>query len=155
MAGMTNSEPIIHDSVEPTLTMPQYAARVGKSVRTVQRWLDQGEILDAVKIDGMWRFPSDAKRRPLQIETQDGETKALAVIAKATLRDAEPSRALNREPGWVGLDQAALYLGVSAYAIRHRPDLFHAEPIGPHGALMVSRRTIAHYLGLTNDGVSA
>lgn len=136
-----------YDSPEFHLTAAQYANRIGKTERTVKRWLADGELPGAYQDErGRWMIPVDAERtasndlvtlprpmtRPMTVEISHGH---------APLIDTLPS--------FLSIDEASAVLGISRHAIltpRGR-DYFDVVPFGANGSLVIPLATIKRIRG--------
>jgi hypothetical protein len=117
------------------LTMPAYAAHIGKSLRTVQRYVEPGAgtvVPGAEMIDGQWWFPSDA--RPVKATSYDVVSVPPPV---ATSYDVAAGVAI--PPGLWPLKDCAELLNTTVGGIRRlgRAGLLAVGPFGPDGALRV------------------
>lgn len=126
------------------VNLSTYVSLAGSTERTVRKWLAAGRLPDAVKRDGQWWIPADA--RP----TQSGA--ALAAVPAAELEPV-PSRvtlsgALDHLPAYLTLEQASRLLGVTEYAIRAHRDHFQAVALGPRQSLVVPAFRVRQLAGI-------
>jgi|GEM_PF-2275502 len=130
------------------VTKTQYAALIGKTDRTVQRYLDDGELPGAYQDErGRWMIPTDAQRTPrtgdvVQLQQRRQSVDELAVSVAQAL-DA----ALDTLPSFLPLDVAASVLGISRHAIATHRDYFGVVPFGPNGSLVIPLATIKRIRG--------
>lgn len=122
-------------SGEALVSLADYAEGVGKSLRTVQRWLADGQLPDARQDgEGRWWLPAAAER-----DMARRRTTSLAVVPGGELvLDAQPPPAAPMGR-LVSLEVAADELGTTAGGVRRmcRDGLYRLGPYGPHGALRV------------------
>ena len=91
------------------LTTTAYAAALGKSLRTVQRYLERGQLAGAQLVEGQWLIPADA------VPTTSSDV--VAVSRRATSYDVAP--ATSSPLGALGtLEDAAALLGTSVGGAR-------------------------------------
>lgn len=133
------------------LTIAQYAELVGKSERTVWRWLPHLEGAQQ-QPDGSWRIPSTARpqlpSRSSSSTSSAVERRTPAPAQQLEARPATIAAQLEQQPAYLDVDTAARLLGIPAGAIRRNRDRFGAEPFGAHGALVVPAGTVRRIAGL-------
>jgi hypothetical protein len=127
-SNRTDAISILEDSVNAA----QYATHVGKSERTVLRWLKAGELPAATKTpDGQWFIPADAVHQVTspdvsvtrQVTRQDD-------VARVNLEGPTLSEYLDRQPALLSLEEASRLLGVpESTIVRHR-ERFAVEELG-------------------------
>src|SRR3954454_17938572 len=106
-----------------TLSTAAYAERHGRSYRTVQRYLEAGQLPGAVKIGKRWQIPADAL--PLEDTTPPAPTGGRALTTTTrTHAPATLAAALDVQPAYLDVDTAAQLLGITAYAVRRHADRF-------------------------------
>lgn len=116
------------------LSLSDYAASVGKSLRQVQRWVAAGELPDAWQdtTDGRWWVPAGAQRR---------RTTSRDVVAEPAPAGGGAVEIPAGSPlGMLGtLDDAAAVLGTTVGGVRRlaRDGHLIVGPYGPNGALRV------------------
>lgn len=119
------------------LSLADYAERIaGKSYRTVQRWLADGELPDARQDDdGRWWVPADAQRRRTTSHDVVETTTAQPVAVRAPDAPATPWGQLRP------LEEVARELGTTVGGVRRMADagLLVVGPFGPNGALRAHR----------------
>ena len=111
------------------LTTTAYAAARGKSLRTVQRYLERGQLAGAQLVEGQWLIPADA----VPATSYD----VVPVAAPVTSYDVAPA---SSPLGALGtLEDAAQLLGTSVGGVRRmaRDGLLVVGRYGPRGALRV------------------
>lgn len=109
------------------LTTTAYAAALGKSLRTVQRYLERGQLAGAQLVEGQWLIPADAVP----------STDVVVVSQRATSYDVAPA---SSPLGALGtLEDAAELLGTSVGGVRRMAadGLLVVGRYGPRGALRV------------------
>lgn len=157
---------IIPPMNETMLTVAQWATARGASERSVMRWLADGEIPGAEKVDGRWNLPANAHRirredklSPTDKARQEGAQQAivqtfsnpgvLGALAPSTVPMEEKLlEALGGRTAYLSVEEASTFLGISEYAIRRNAARFHLEPVGPNGAMMVPQRVIRRIAGV-------
>lgn len=130
----------------PLVSLNRYADMAGKSVRTVQRWLSDGEVPGAFQDeDGRWAIPANARRQRTtgslnlaanRAAVRRGQVEPAALV----LGDqAAPEPAASPLGNLVALEDAAHALGTTVGGVRRLADAGHLQvgPFGPNGALRV------------------
>ncbi|MBD3941968.1 hypothetical protein IF188_09700 [Microbacterium sp. NEAU-LLC] len=132
----------------PALPAAKYAELVGKTERTVKRWLEDDELPGAYKDDrGRWMIPVGAERTPrpagdvVQLQPQQSIEH---LVDTGVRRAIDAAAAL---PSFLTLDQAAEILGISRHAIATHRDYFGVVPFGANGSLVVPLATIKRIRG--------
>lgn len=124
----------VDDVTFALLPLADYAAAMGKSLRTVQRWLADGELPDAEQDeDGRWWVPAGTRRRT---SSRDVVPAAAGPARELAAAPASPGSPL----GMLGtLDDAAAALGTTTGGVRRMARDGHlvVGPYGPNGALRV------------------
>ena len=88
------------------LTTTAYAAARGKSLRTVQRYLERGQLAGAALVEGQWLIPADA------VPTTSSDV--VPVSPRATSYDVAPTI----PPGLWPLEDVAAFYGTTVGRIR-------------------------------------
>ena len=142
-------EPTRYPFWRTSVNAAQYATHVGKSERTVLRWLRDGQLPAAVKTpDGQWFIPADAVH---QVTSPDmSVTRQVTRQADAGVNEQGPSLAeyLDRHPALLSLEAASRLLGIPESAIRRHAEDLGAVPWGPRGTLVVPARVVRGLAGL-------
>jgi hypothetical protein len=117
------------------LTTSAYAELIGKSLRTVQRYVEPGShtvVPGAQMIDGQWWFPSDA--RPVKAASYD-----VVPVASPDRTSYDVAAGVAIPPGLWPLQQCAELLDTTVGGIRRLGDagLLNVGPYGRDGALRV------------------
>ncbi|QTX04102.1 helix-turn-helix domain-containing protein [Agromyces archimandritae] len=120
-----------------TMTPEAYAAATAVSLRTVRRWLRDGELPGARKVDGAWMIPASSRRTPAAGVERHGDMSGVVTL----------SSRLDELPALLPLDLAAVLLGTTIYALRRHRDYFGVVPVGPRGSLVVPQSTIRRLRG--------
>lgn len=127
------------------LDLAGYAQHIGKTERTVWRYVEPGAqtiVPGAQKIDGQWWFPSDAQ--PVKATSTDvavtSQSPDAAPADVATLRTA-----LDALPAMLDVTAMARVLGISEGAVRE-----HADELGGRrwGRLVFPQRVVRELAGL-------
>ena len=131
----------------------QYAAHIGKSERTVLRWLAAGELPAAVKApDGQWFIPADAVHQvtspDVSVTRQVTRQGDVARTNGAAAQPVSMSEYLDRQPALLCLEEASRLLGIPESAIRRHSEELGAVPWGPRGTLVVPARVVRGLAGL-------
>jgi hypothetical protein len=133
-----------------------FARARGVALRTVERWLRDGELPDAVKDSrGRWSIPADAMRQQPLPGTDMSPSRRDAT--GPTRADMSPSRrdmsapislaaALDGRPAFLTVAEAATFLGIPPGAVLSNRTRFEVERLG--GRLMVPARVVRYEAGL-------
>lgn len=132
---MTPDNAIQYGTARQWLTLDGYCRHVGRTERTVRRWLAKGQLPDAVLLDGQWTIPADAV---------PGEPAPVADLATLT-HDTTPDMTggILMQPALpfqlVTLEEVAEQLDTTVAVIRRlgRAGKLDIGPYGEHGALRV------------------
>jgi hypothetical protein len=140
-----------------------FATLRGVSLRTVERWLRDGELPEASKgPDGRWSIPPDAMRQqPLPGTDMSPSRRG---VSAPTSPDVSPSRrdmsepvslsaALDQLPALLSIEQASRLLGIPASVVREQAAQLQARPWGRRRAngdraLMIPARVVREWAGL-------
>lgn len=150
-----------------TIGLSDYAARHQVSERTVKRWLASEALPGAVKVEGTWSIPADAK--PLRGAGGGGGT----VITQQPLMPSAPARpsapattpatpapaqghqgvpwgALDQLPALVPLELAARFLGVTPSQVHAlaRRELVELIELGNRHDHYVPQRSLRGLAGI-------
>lgn len=133
-----------------------FATVRGVSLRTVERWLEKGELPEARQgPDGRWSIPADAMRQqPLpgtdMSPSRRGVSGPTSPDMSPTCRDVSVpvslSAALDAKPAFLTVDEAATFLGIPRGAVLSNRARFEVERLG--GRLMVPQRVVRFVAGL-------
>src|SRR4051794_4321569 len=124
-----------------TLTLAAYAERHGKSIRTVQRWLERGLLPGAVLREGKWVIPADGL--PLSDQGASVTLHRAAGPAAMTLAGA-----LDALPVYLEVDEAAHLLGMTPAWVKAHARELDGSRGGPGGAWMIPQHVIRSRAGL-------
>lgn len=126
--------------------------------RTVQRWLQAGEIPGATKLpDGRWQIPADAMRiKPLpgtDVAMTPTRRDSVGAVADTTTRrdDVADTLAgtLAKLPALLTVKQAARLLGIPQTQVVRNAGALEAVPWGYDTALMIPQRVVRRIAGLS------
>lgn len=117
-------------------TAAQYATAQDLSLRQVQRYLADGRLPGAVKLNGTWSIPADSRPTPLEstdvVPTSYGAQGVLEPFAPLESSTGVP-------PGLWALEDVAEMLGTSVGGVRRLvdavPSVGTIGPFGRDGAL--------------------
>ncbi|MCL1871928.1 MAG: hypothetical protein FWF90_16150 [Promicromonosporaceae bacterium] len=138
---MTNLNPIA-----PMLDAQAWADAHGTSKRSVLRWLQAGELPDAVKIEGTWQIPADAQRvtaldiKPAHEVVALNQAKRSGQGQAVALPEPAPAAPGSDFPFQLfSLDDAARHLRTTTAVVKRlgRLGKLDVGPYGEHGALAV------------------
>jgi hypothetical protein len=140
-----------------------FARARGVTLRTVERWLGDGELPEAVKDSrGRWSIPADAMRQqPLPGTDMSPSRRG---VTGPTRTDMSPSRrdmsapdsltaALDQLPALLSLEQASRVLGIPVSVVREQANQLQARPWGRRRAngeraLVIPARVVRELAGL-------
>jgi hypothetical protein len=126
------------------LSAAQYADAIGKTERTVKRWLADGELLGAYQDErGRWMIPANAERTTGELVTLDRPT----TRPMTDMVLSHPSQMIDALPSFIDIDRAASILGISRHAITTHREYFDVVPFGPNGSLVIPLATIKRIRG--------
>lgn len=128
------------------MTVDQFAAERKVSRRTVMRRLasDKG-IPGAEKRGKQWMIPADANVS----DTGHGTVARAERPAAAAVGPALSLAALlDGKPAFLSIEDAALLLGISEYAVRSNRVEFGGLPVGSNGATMIPQATVRRIAGI-------
>lgn len=133
-----------------------FARQRGVTLRTVERWLANGELPDARKgPDGRWSIPADALRQqPLPGTDMSPARRGVPVPTSADMSPARRDMSVPRTlaellavwPAYLTLEQASQVLGIPVGAILSRRDRYEVENLG--GRLMMPQRVVRTIAGI-------
>ncbi len=135
-----------------TIGLSDYAARHQVSERTVKRWLASEALPGAVKVEGTWSIPADAK--PLRGAGGGGGTvitqQPLMPSAPAQGHQGVPWGALDQLPALVPLELAARFLGVTPSQVHAlaRRELVELIELGNRHDHYVPQRSLRGLAGI-------
>jgi hypothetical protein len=133
------------DNAMPYLTAAQYADAIAKNIRTVKRYLEDGERPGAVKDErGRWMIPANARRTEGAGELV---TMTRPRTSPTTEMTSHPAGMIDAMPSFLTIDQAAQILGISRHAIATHREYFDVVPFGPNGSLVIPLATIKRIRG--------
>jgi hypothetical protein len=124
----------VDDVTFALLPLADYAEAMGKSLRTVQRWLADGELPDAQQDeDGRWWVPAGTRRRTSSRDVVGAAAGPARELAAAPASSGSPLGMLGT------LEDAAAALGTTTGGVRRMARDGHlvVGPYGPNGALRV------------------
>lgn len=166
---MSENETHVIYSSSGDLSPQEYAEAKGITIRTVRRWLADGELPTAWQdaLTGKWNIPSDAERvvsaAPRQVQQRPpafllphggaapvgaGEM-VLHQPAAAAAPEREPTRLedLDDEPAFLSIPVASEYLGIPQAQILAQPELFGVMHVGINSSPRVPKATIKKFEG--------
>jgi hypothetical protein len=147
-------------STRRMLKLREYADHVGVHERTVKRWLRDEQLPGATKdpFSGDWMIPADTMRvktSPMaghvdQPLSPSGELQihrvepGYGVVPYENELEVEPTRlqALDEEPAFMSVADAAFYLGIPQAQILANPDRFQVEHLGYNSSPRVPKSVI-------------